>query len=126
MNGPEPYSVVWLVQSKVKLFADGLFFLSQFMLSFVSRLSSFILFPRDLSVTLTSMTLSSYGTDLRRWVPDRDPHTSLAVFLSTTVSACRHLLSFSCFTRSEYHSTTFWLFTLVSDIVLNIQYLYFI
>jgi hypothetical protein len=35
---------------------------------------------RDLSVTLTSMTLSSYGTDLRRWVPDRDPHTSLAVF----------------------------------------------
>jgi hypothetical protein len=51
-------------------------------------------------------------------------HISLAVFLPTAVSACPRL--FSCFAHSEYLlATTFWLFTLVSDIVLNIHYFYF-
>ncbi|KIM89649.1 hypothetical protein PILCRDRAFT_192230 [Piloderma croceum F 1598] len=51
-------------------------------------------------------------------------HTSLAVFLPTAVSACPRL--FSCFAHSEYHSaTTFWIFTLVSDILLNIHYFNF-
>jgi hypothetical protein len=39
---------VWLVRSKVKKIADGLFFSSRFMLSFISRLSSFYPFPGDL------------------------------------------------------------------------------
>jgi hypothetical protein len=58
------------------------------------------------------------GTDLHRWIPDS--HTSLAVFLPTAARL------FSFFAHSEYLSaSTYWLFTLVSDIALNMHYFYF-